>query len=201
MVTPVLSGSMRPGFAVGGVVISERVPLKDLAVRDVIVFQRPNDPSVEMVHRIVAMTTNSSGQLAIKTRGDANTVRDPWTLVPHGSSAYRVRWSVPLIGYVAIAFQNHRGIALAVTGLVLLLLALATAFGARGRRQRRGGSAPEESPEEGTPGESAKTESGKAETESAELSQASSFGVAGAPPEAGSAALGDPPVGANQPVE
>jgi len=45
MATPILSGSMRPGLAVGGVVISERVRVDSLAVRDVIVFQRPDKPS------------------------------------------------------------------------------------------------------------------------------------------------------------
>ena len=40
-VTPVLSGSMRPGLAVGGAVISQRVPGDSLHVRDVIIF---NDP-------------------------------------------------------------------------------------------------------------------------------------------------------------
>ena len=41
MVTPVLSGSMRPGLSVGGVVVSERVPVASLHVRDVIIFRDP----------------------------------------------------------------------------------------------------------------------------------------------------------------
>lgn len=133
MVTPVLSGSMRPGFAVGGVVISERVPVGSLAVRDVIVFQRPDRPSEEVVHRIVKMTRNPSGQVAINTQGDANTVRDPWTLTIRGNTAYQVRWSLPLLGYVAVAFQNHRGIALLGAGLVLISIASVTLWKARRR--------------------------------------------------------------------
>jgi hypothetical protein len=54
-VNPVLSGSMRLGLAVGGAVITERVPVDQLAIRDVIVFRDPNDPSEQIVHRIIAM--------------------------------------------------------------------------------------------------------------------------------------------------
>jgi len=136
MVTPVLSGSMRPGLAVGGVVISELVPVDSLAVRDVIVFRRPDDPSVEMVHRIVEIRKGNAGKLLINTQGDANTVRDPWTLTIQGNETYRVRWSIPLLGYVAIAFQNHRGIALVVAGVVLIVIAASMVFSPR-RRERR----------------------------------------------------------------
>ena len=137
MVTPVLSGSMRPGFAVGGVVISERVPVDHLAVRDVIVFSRPGNPSQQVVHRIVRIVVGKSGQRLINTQGDANTIRDPWTLTISGNYAYKVRWSVPLLGYVAIAFQNHRGIALLVTGFVLIVIAFTTVFSSRRRVRHR----------------------------------------------------------------
>jgi signal peptidase I len=131
-VNPVLSGSMRPGFTVGGVVISQRVPVSELAVRDVIVFHNPNKPSEEMVHRIVQMTKGSDGQLLIKTQGDANPVRDPWTLTIRGKSVYKVRWSLPLLGYVAVTYQNHRGIASLVAGFVLILVALSMVIGRPG---------------------------------------------------------------------
>lgn len=136
-VNPVLSGSMRPGFTVGGVVISQRIPVSQLAVRDVIVFHNPNKPSEEMVHRIVQMTKGSNGQLLIKTQGDANPVRDPWTLTIRGNSVYKVRWSLPLLGYVAVAYQNHRGDALLAAGFLLILVALSIVI-----RQRRIAKAP-----------------------------------------------------------
>jgi signal peptidase I len=136
-VTPILSGSMRPGLAVGGVAISERVPVHSLAVREVIVFQRPDKPSGQVVHGIVQLAVGSSGQVQINTQGDANTVRDPRTLTIRGETAYRVRWSVPLIGYVAVAFQNHRGFALLGAGIVLIVIALTMVSGSR-RRSGRG---------------------------------------------------------------
>ena len=140
MVAPILSGSMRPELAVGGVVISERIPVHSLAVREVIVFQRPDKPSEQVVHRIVQLAVGSTGQVQINTQSDANIVRDPWTLTMRGDTAYRVRWSIPLIGYVAIAFQNHRGFALLGAGIVLIVIALTMVSGSR----RRGGRGDEE---------------------------------------------------------
>lgn len=137
MVTPVLSGSMRPGLSVGGVVISQRVPVYSLQVRDVIIFRDPFKLSEQIVHRIVKITKGPGGKLLFNTQGDANTVRDPWTLSIQGDTIYRARWSVPLVGYVAIAYQNHRGFFLLGAGIVLILIALATFFEARQGRQRR----------------------------------------------------------------
>ncbi len=137
MVTPVLSGSMRPGLSVGGVVISQRVPIDSLHVRDVIVFRDPFKLSEQIVHRIVKIAKGPGGKLLFNTQGDANTVRDPWTLSIAGDSIYRARWSVPLVGYVAIAYQIHRGFFLLGAGIVLILIALATFLETRQGRQRR----------------------------------------------------------------
>ena len=136
-VTPVLSGSMRPGLAVGGAVISQRVPVDSLHVRDVIIFNDPYKPSEQIVHRIVRITKSSSGQLLFNTQGDANNVRDPWTLTIKGDSIYRVRWSVPLLGYVANSYQNHRGDYLLGAGIVLILIAVTTVLETRPGRRRR----------------------------------------------------------------
>ena len=136
--TPVLSGSMRPGLAVGGAVISQRVPVDSLHVRDVIIFSDPYKPSEQIVHRIVRITKNKSGQLQFNTQGDANTVRDPWTITIRGNDVYRVRWSVPLLGYVANSYQRHRGYYLLGAGIVLILIAVTTVLGtSEGRRRRR----------------------------------------------------------------
>ncbi len=138
MLTPVLSGSMRPGLSVGGVAISERVPVDHLVLRDVIVFREPNKPIEQVVHRIVHLAKNSSGQVLINTQGDANNVRDPWTITIRGDYAYRVRWSVPLVGYVAIAYQNYRGLYLLGAGVVMIGIAVSLVYSAsrRGKHLR-----------------------------------------------------------------
>lgn len=147
-VNPVLSGSMRPGFSVGGVAISEKVPVNQLAVRDVIVFREPSNPSVEVVHRIVQMTKSKTGELLIRTRGDENNVRDPWTLTIRGNYAYKVRWSLPLLGYVAAAYQNHRGVTLLVAGLLLIAVAATTVLQSRRRGEGRPKARPSPGPDE-----------------------------------------------------
>ena len=137
VVTPILSGSMRPGLAVGGAVISQRVTVDSLHVRDVIIFSDPYKPSEQIVHRIVRITKNKSGQLQFNTQGDANTVRDPWTMTIPGGYTYRARWSVPLLGYVANSYQNHRGFFLLGAGIVLILIAVTTVLETRPGRRRR----------------------------------------------------------------
>jgi signal peptidase I len=136
-VSPILSGSMRPGLAVGGVVISQRVPVDSLHVRDVIVFADPYKPSEQIVHRIVRITKGPGGKLLFKTQGDANTVRDPWTMSIPGGYIYRARWTVPLLGYVANAYQKHRGYFLLGAGIVLILIAVSMVLGTRPGRRRR----------------------------------------------------------------
>ena len=143
-VNPVVSGSMRPGFAVGSVVISERIPVDQVALRDVIVFRNPDKPANLMVHRIVRLTKNKSGELVIKTQGDANNVEDPWTLTISGKYAYVVRWSLPLLGYAAVAYQNHRGLVLLGAGILLIVIAGTTIFGReRDDEEQRGTDEPD----------------------------------------------------------
>jgi signal peptidase len=132
-VNPIVSGSMRPGLPLGGVVISERIPLDQVALRDVIEFKNPYIPTDLMVHRIVSLTKSKSGQLVIKTQGDANTIQDPWTLTLGGKYAYEARWSLPLLGYAAVAYQNHRGLVLLGVGVVLLGTAASVIYGPKRR--------------------------------------------------------------------
>jgi signal peptidase I len=118
--TPVLSGSMRPGLQPGDIVITHRVPISDLRVRDVIVFHPPNEAQQQTVHRIVKLRVRN-GTTVITTRGDANTIDDPTVTSLSGNSAYRVARVVPLVGYPAVWLSGgHHG--LLVTGLGILLL-------------------------------------------------------------------------------
>ena len=107
-VRPVLSGSMRPGLAIGGVVVTERVPTSELQVRDVVVFHRPDHPEELVVHRIIALTHDSTGTI-VQTQGDANDAPDPWKVSLRGSTAYRAVFSVPLVGYAAVWAHGTTG--------------------------------------------------------------------------------------------
>ncbi len=126
-ITPILSGSMQPGFPIGGVVVAERVPIAALSVGDVIIFQSPDRPADQVVHRIIQLNVGPSGQPVLRTKGDANSAQDPWTFSLKGTSVYVAQFTLPLLGYPAVS--TNRGIDLMVGGLILLLVALTTLIG------------------------------------------------------------------------
>jgi signal peptidase I len=120
-VRPVLSGSMRPGLPVGGVVITERVPISSLHVRDVVVLHRPDQPGELVVHRIISLKPGPSGPV-VRTQGDANSEPDPWTVTLRGDTAYRAVYSLPLVGYAAVWAHSATGRRfLLLIGLVMVL--------------------------------------------------------------------------------
>jgi signal peptidase len=119
-VAPILSGSMSPGFPVGGVAVAEREPVTHLALRDVIIFKNPYQPDIQMVHRIISLKFRKSGQPMIKTQGDANTVADPWTLKVSGKDVYVVQYTLPLLGYPGV--ETNHGLDLIVAGVILVLV-------------------------------------------------------------------------------
>jgi signal peptidase len=133
-VRPVLSGSMRPGLPVGGVVITRRVAVASLQDRDVVVFARPDQPQEQVVHRITALTREPGGAV-LQTQGDANDAPDDWR-IRTGSTADRVVFALPLFGYAAVWTHSPAGRrTLLISGL--LLLAGAGTSGALTRRHDR----------------------------------------------------------------
>ena len=124
--TPVLSGSMRPGVQPSDVVVTQRVPVSDLHVRDVVVFYPPNETRQQTVHRIVKLTVKG-GTTSITTWGDANLVADPGISSLKGTTAYRMVRVVPLAGYPAVWLQNGgRGLLAIGLGAILLVAAVIT---------------------------------------------------------------------------
>ena len=124
--TPVLSGSMRPAMQPGDIVITQRVPISDLRVRDVVVFHPPNGGERQTVHRIVKLTVKG-GTTSIATWGDANLIADPDVSSLSGTTAYRVARVVPLIGYPAVWLQSgDRGMLVIALGVILLISAAFT---------------------------------------------------------------------------
>jgi signal peptidase len=158
--TPVLSGSMRPGLQPGDIVVTQRVPISDLHVRDVIVFHPPGESEEQTVHRIVKLRVKD-GTTVITTRGDANTINDPDSTALQGDTAYRVVRVVPLVGYPAVWLSGgHHGVLAIGLGLVLLVVAATILLRPANRRRRPQGAEPpdagadhetvEEEPQDGT---------------------------------------------------
>jgi signal peptidase I len=138
-VQPVLSGSMRPGFPVGGVVVAQRVPVSSLQVRDVILFHPPGEPDRTYVHRIISLERDGGAEV-IRTQGDANRFPDSWTLHLVGRWAYVARFTVPLLGYAAVwdhSSSGHEDLLLAGGTLVALCGAVFLLSLTLGRRRGR----------------------------------------------------------------
>jgi len=145
-IRPVLSGSMRPGLPIGGVVVTQRIPLADLQVRDVAVFHPPFDSKADYVHRVISLRRDGS-TLVVHTQGDDNLYPDPWTLRLHGRYAYVARFAVPLLGYPAVWVHSPTGRRDLLAAGAVLAAAFAGTFALdRRRRRRRSVPAPELSP-------------------------------------------------------
>ena len=137
-IRPVLSGSMRPGLPVGGVVVTERVPLGSLRVGDVAVFHPPGARATTYVHRIISLQDGPDG-VVVRTKGDANLEPDPWALRLHGRWAYQARFSLPLLGYPAVWIHSPGGrrVLLVAAGVLFALLAASLVADLRKRRGTR----------------------------------------------------------------
>lgn len=133
-IRPILSGSMRPGFPIGGVVVTQRIPLLQLRLRDVAVFHPPGEPTIDYVHRVIFLRRTPHG-LVVHTQGDDNLYPDPWTLHLGGQYAYVARFTLPLVGYAAVWAHSPEGrrTILLAAGLLALVLVVAAL-----REHRRG---------------------------------------------------------------
>ena len=120
----VLSGSMRPAFSPGSVVLAVRSSAEAVETGDVIVYLPPAQPdSVPVAHRVVAVEREaSSGTKAFLTKGDSNPAPDPWGAVTPTGPVWVVKGDVPLVGHLAAALKvRWTAVALGAASLVLAL--------------------------------------------------------------------------------
>jgi signal peptidase I len=95
----VLSGSMRPTFSPGDMVIVTREPVSSVRVGQVISYRVPTGVHQVETHRVVKTLQDGAHPL-IQTQGDANNWPDPWTARLEGRTAWRMRAVIPHLGYV-----------------------------------------------------------------------------------------------------
>jgi len=119
----VLSGSMRPDFSPGDMVIARPTSVNTLKVGDVLVYAIPiGDHHVES-HRVVQIISRSP--LLVRTKGDANKDADPWTAQMDGSRVWTVRGTVPYAGQAILWLRSprvHRLTTLFVPALVAVMV-------------------------------------------------------------------------------
>lgn len=111
----VLSNSMRPTVSAGDVAVTRAIPIESLRAGDVIAFVPPNSTQ-PVLHRITSL-----GGGVITTRGDANTVDDPWRLTLRGTTAYRLVAVVPSLGWLTGLRQPALLIAGLLVGLAIVI--------------------------------------------------------------------------------
>jgi signal peptidase len=126
----VLSGSMRPTFAPGDVVVVTQERAADLRVGDVITYRVPVGARQVETHRVVRIVRRLPTPIVV-TKGDANDHADPWTAELHGQTLWRYRFAVPWAGKIVIALRNplFRKTALFFLPLLLAGIGLARIWG------------------------------------------------------------------------
>jgi signal peptidase I len=132
----VLSGSMRPTFNAGDLIVLRPEPLRNIRVGQVISYQVPVGPHQVETHRVVAIL-HGGRTPTIRTQGDANNTADPWRARLTGNTAWRLAFVIPKGGYLVNALRS-RDLHLATVLVLPVLFAtlmLAQLWG-RGRRHR-----------------------------------------------------------------
>ena len=97
----VASGSMIPELQVNDLlVIQAHIPIEEIQIGDIIVFDRPTGTDRVIVHRVVSITDEDPRTL--RTKGDNNPASIPGTDFPITANEYlgKVIYKVPQIGYI-----------------------------------------------------------------------------------------------------
>lgn len=150
----VLSGSMRPTFSPGDMVLLAPEPLSAVRVGQVISYRVPTGAHQVETHRVVHVLQPGAHPL-IQTQGDANNAPDPWSARLEGKTAWHMIAAVPHIGYLVnwMRSPSLRIAAIVLAPAILALLALLEIWRG-GDRRCRGGAEPrsesEPLPQDGT---------------------------------------------------
>ncbi len=118
----VLSGSMEPAIGKGAAVIAQPVASKTLKAGDVIIFSPSAEAQVPIIHRITAIR-EKTGTLYYTTKGDANNAPDP-AEISLPATAWTVKITLPLIGYVISFASSPLGIVLLIVIPVVAMLVM-----------------------------------------------------------------------------
>lgn len=151
----VLTGSMRPDYPPGTLIVVKPRPINRIQVGDVITYQlRSGEPGV-VTHRVVEVTEAENGERRFLTKGDANDVVDEPPVRP--VQIRGVLWySIPYLGYVNTWFTGNRR-----TVTVFVLAGLLFAYAAwqfyQGYREDRQPD-PDTPDDDGTPPDESATE-------------------------------------------
>jgi signal peptidase I len=93
----VRSGSMTPAIRTGDVVVVEPIAPTEAAIGDIVTFKDPAGSGRLLVHRVRAIS-RSGGEVAVVTKGDANSTQERWKVAADGTIG-TVAYRVPALGF------------------------------------------------------------------------------------------------------
>lgn len=117
----ITGGSMTGTIERGSVVYARLVPVRTLKTGDIITFVPPGMSS-PVTHRIVSISTKQ-GQRVFRTKGDFNSVADPWSITFPQPSLARYSYHIPYLGF-ALALLSLRPLRMLLIGLPALIIAI-----------------------------------------------------------------------------
>jgi signal peptidase len=113
-IRPVLTGSMRPTYGPGAVVVTEPVPVTELRPGMIVLFTPPGEHD-QFAHRIVTVTGPRTTPI-ITTKGDANRYPDPWHAQLTSATVPRVVATVPFVGRLMVGLRGSLQLLLIIIG-------------------------------------------------------------------------------------
>jgi signal peptidase I len=121
----VLSGSMKPYFSPGDIVVVTPEPTSQVRVGQVISYHIPVGDHHVQSHRVIKVVRGGDHPL-VRTKGDANGAPDPWTARLNGDTAWQVRAVVPKAGWGIVWLRTPaiRRFAIFFVPLLLAILGL-----------------------------------------------------------------------------
>jgi signal peptidase len=111
---PVLTGSMRPTYGPGALLVTRPVPVSSVRPGMIVVFDPPGEHA-EFAHR-VATVSGPAAHPIITTKGDANPGPDPWHARLTSGSIPEVVVAVPWMGRLLVGLRGPLQLALIVFG-------------------------------------------------------------------------------------
>lgn len=120
----VLSGSMRPVFDAGSVLMVKPLLSQDVRTGDIITFKDPEDQKKIITHRVMEVQEGRKGMLFV-TKGDANNAPDSKP-VPGENVIGKVSLSVPYAGYLLDFAKSKKGliVMIVIPGAVFIIMEL-----------------------------------------------------------------------------
>ena len=116
----VTTGSMRPHYPPGTLVVVRPVPVEEIRTGDVVTYQLESGEAAVVTHRVVQVGTDLDGDVSLVTQGDANDVADAEPVRPVQVKG-RLWYSLPYLGYANNLMdgeQRQKGVLLLSGGLV-----------------------------------------------------------------------------------